>query len=140
MEILVTRNWKRASYTIGRMYIDGKMICNTLEDTDRGLTSDMAEEEILRVKVYARTAIPTGRYRVRCTWSPKFKQTLPEVFSVKGFSGIRIHAGNTAQDTAGCILVGRNTAVGRLTRSRAALRTVIAAIKRAKDEVWLTVK
>ena len=64
MEIKVDRKWKKEKYTIGRLYIDGEFICNTIEDTDRGLSQDMSEEEIKSKKIYGKTAIPTGRYKV----------------------------------------------------------------------------
>lgn len=118
MEIKIERRWRKAAYTIGRLYVDGDYLCETLEDTDRGLKSDMSEEEIKRIKVKGATAIPTGRYKVEITYSPRFKKQMPLVLNVKGFDGIRIHPGNTAKDTEGCILPGRNTVKGMVTNSR----------------------
>lgn len=138
MELLLRRIAKRSSYTIGKLYVDGEYFCDTLEDTDRGLDQSMSEAEILAVKVAGETAIPTGTYNVTLqVVSPKFgKKTayafcggkLPRLLEVKGFEGILIHGGNTAADTAGCILVGRNTIVGKLTNSLDTLRTLYARL------------
>ena len=104
MEILIERAYKKATYTVGRFFIDGERICETIEDKDRGLTQDMKEEDIRRRKVYGQTAIPTGRYVVGFTYSPRFSQCsyakgggkIPLVYGVKGFNSIRFHAGNYA--------------------------------------------
>ena len=138
MEILLRRIARRADYTIGRLYLDGEYVCDTLEDTDRGLTCDMDEEDIYAKKQYGRTAIPTGVYDVTLSVvSPKFSKKsayafcggrLPRLLQVPGWAGVLIHAGNTATDTAGCILVGRNTRVGALTNSLDTLRTLYARL------------
>lgn len=118
MELTLKRIAKRPDYTIGRLFVNGEYYCDTLEDTDRGLTQAMATEEIKRIKVAGQTAIPSGKYCVFLTPSPKFGRVLPLVYDVPGFSGIRIHAGNTERDTQGCILVGENKIVGRVINSR----------------------
>lgn len=110
MKLRVERLWKKPAYTVGRLFIDGKFFCNTLEDTVRDLSNEK--------KVYGKTAIPYGEYKVVYNWSPKFGRNLPRLLNVPAFEGILIHPGNTADDSAGCILVGRNTEVGRLTESR----------------------
>lgn len=110
MKLRVERLWKKPAYTVGRLFVDGKFFCNTLEDTVRDLSNEK--------KVYGKTAIPYGEYKVVYNWSPKFGRTLPRLLNVPAFEGILIHPGNTADDSAGCILVGRNTEVGRLTESR----------------------
>lgn len=140
MEIVVTRRWKKLSYTIGEMSIDGKKFCNTLEDIDRGLSQSMTEQQILSVKVKGQTAIPTGRYKVVLSWSPRFAKILPLVENVKGFTGIRIHSGNTAKDTDGCILVGENKAVGQVLNSRATMNKLMALLDNTKEEIWITIK
>lgn len=118
MKLELHRKYRKDGYTIGLLYIDGKFICNTLEDTDRGLTYDMSEAAIAAIKVKSKTAIPTGLYKVLMTYSPRFKKAMPILCNVRGFSGIRIHSGNTAEDTEGCILCGMNTEVGKVTNSR----------------------
>lgn len=118
MLIDVHRKYRKAEYTIGILSIDGTVICNTLEDTDRELTKYTNDAAIAAVKVKGKTAIPTGKYNVIMSYSPRFKRQMPLVCDVKGFSGIRIHSGNTAADTEGCILCGKNTEVGKVTNSR----------------------
>lgn len=118
MKLELHRKYCKNGYSIGLLYIDGKFICNTLEDTDRSLTSKMSEKQIATVKVKGNTAIPTGTYQVIMSWSQRFKRQMPLLCDVKGFSGIRIHSGNIASDTEGCILCGMNTSVGRITDSK----------------------
>ena len=118
MQVTLWRKYRKPGYTIGRLYIDGVFFCNTLEDTDRGLAQYMSVGEIANIKIKGATAIPTGAYKVARTYSPKYKRLMPQVMNVKGYAGVRIHSGNTAADTEGCILLGDNTAVGRLTNSR----------------------
>lgn len=117
VNIRLKRIFKGPNYTIGKLYVDGKYYCDTLEDTDRGLKSTMSEAEIKQIKVYAKTAIPTGTYDVIVNVSPKFQRNLPRLMNVPGYTGILIHRGNTPQNTAGCILVGENTAVGKVLNS-----------------------
>lgn len=131
MKLLLRRIAKRDTYTIGRLYIDGKYFCDTLEDTDRNLTSEMDEEYIRQQKVYGKTAIPSGVYQVEITYSPKFKKNMPLVKDVKGFQGIRIHSGNTDKDTEGCILVGKNTKVGMVTDSRKTYLSLFARLSKS---------
>lgn len=119
MDVVLHRKWLRDGYVIGRVYIDGEFFCNSLEDKDRGLLQFQSVAEILSVKIAGATAIPAGDYKVTRTYSPRFKRLVPQVMNVKGFSGVRIHAGNSAADTEGCILLGYNTMIGRLSNSRA---------------------
>lgn len=118
MKLELHRKYRKNGYSIGLLYADSKFICNTLEDTDRSLTSKMSEKQIATVKVKGNTAIPTGTYQVIMSWSQRFKRQMPLLCDVKGFSGIRIHSGNIASDTKGCILCGMNTSVGRITDSK----------------------
>ena len=119
MKIQVKRIAKRSSYTVGKMYLDGKYFCDTLEDTDRNLSQDTRLDAIKRIKIYGRTAIPTGTYKVVINKSPKFGRMLPRLMDVPGFEGVLIHRGNTDKDTAGCILVGENKIVGKVINSTA---------------------
>lgn len=118
MRLTLKRIANKKDYCIGKLYINGKYFCDTLEDVDRGLDDSMTEEEIKQLKVKGQTAIPVGIYTVLLTYSPKYKKVMPLINNVKGYSGIRIHSGNSSKDTEGCLLVGKNTVVGRLTDSR----------------------
>lgn len=115
LNIEVVRLYPREGYVIGKMYVDGQYFCDTLEDTDRGLTSVMPLEEIKRIKVYGQTAIPTGTYKVSIQYWAKHKINVPYLHDVPGYTGILIHNGASNADTLGCILVGKNTAKGRLS-------------------------
>lgn len=118
MRLTLKRIANKKTYCIGKLYINGKYFADVLEDTDRGLDSTMTEEDIKKIKVKGETAIPTGIYKIILNYSPKFKKVMPLITNVKGYSGVRIHTGNSAKDTEGCLLVGKNTIVGRLTESR----------------------
>ncbi len=138
MEMILQRIVRKKNYTIGRLMIDGKHFCDTLEPTWR----DIGWQRPGR-KVKGRTAIPEGRYPVVITWSARFGQWLPLLVGVPMFEGIRIHAGNTARDTEGCILVGRNLKPGMVLDSRIWLKRVKQRIVEAKDlgeGVWIEVK
>ena len=136
MELLVKRVAKKNEYTIGRLYIDGNYTCDTLEDCDRGLTQEMPLEEIKAKKVYGKTAIPTGTYEIDMnTVSPKFKDRswakpyggkLPRLIGVKGFDGVLLHVGNTASDSSGCLLVGKNSIKGMITDSTRTFHTLMS--------------
>lgn len=153
MEIKVKRKWKKEAYTIGKMYINGEYVCDTLEDKDRGLTSNMSVAQICGVKVHGETAIPTGRYLVDMkTVSPRFggraqyqfcKGRLPRLCNTPGYQGVLIHIGNTAKDTDGCILVGDNKAVGQVLNSTATFKKVYAKLKAAderREQIWITIE
>jgi hypothetical protein len=153
MKILVKRIAKKATYTIGKMYLDGEFFCNTIEDKDRGLRSDMSLEEIKKIKIPSVTAIPTGTYKITIdVISPKFSKKaayqyiggkLPRLIGVKGFDGILIHQGTTEKDSAGCLIVGKNTIVGKVTQSQATFRALYAKMKEAKErgeEITITIE
>ena len=152
MELILERIAKRKTYTIGHLYIrqqvmddylpgtEDKYFCDTLEPTWR----DYAHGSY---KVKGRSAIPEGRYAVVISWSPKFKMWLPILLGGPEFNkqwqGIRIHMGNTAKDTQGCILVGRNQRVGEVLESRKwlyELKQKIVEAKNRGEAVWLTIK
>lgn len=105
----LTRYWSDSNTTLGKLYIDGKFQCFTLED------------EFRTIKVKNETRIPSGTYRVAWTYSNRFKRDMLLLEQVPGFAGIRIHSGNTDKDTSGCILVGESVSDTRLSASRAAL-------------------
>lgn len=131
MKLLLKRIAKKETYTIGRIYVDGKYECDCIEDKDRHLTQDMPLKKILEVKVAAKTAIPTGTYTIRMdVISPKYSlkpwyiknchgARLPRFENIPGWSGVLFHCGNTAADSAGCLIIGMNTVVGMVTESKA---------------------
>lgn len=136
MELRLDRKWKKEKYTIGRLYVNGELWCNTLEDPVREIAKDGSG------KIKGVTAIPKGRYRVLVTMSPKFHRMLPYVMNVPHFEGIRIHSGNTAKDTEGCILVGENTKKGMVLNSRKWEKEVtdlLLAAQTAGDYIWLEI-
>ena len=135
MQILIQRHALKSGYTIGRMEINGRYFCDTLEDTDRGLRESMTEDEIAALKVKGATAIPTGTYRIDMqTRSPRFGRVLPRLLRVKGYAGVLIHSGNTAADTEGCILVGENRERGKVLNSRATLERLLVFLRAAQAE------
>lgn len=140
MELLLKRIFRGDKYTIGHLYINGDYYCDVLEDVDRELTNDMSEEEIKKIKVYGKTAVPTGRYKVEVTYSPKFKRYLPLLIGVKGFTGIRIHSGNSHEDTLGCLLVGYNKVKGQVINSRVTSDKLTALLRNTKEEIHITIE
>lgn len=142
MELLLKRIAKRDTYTIGKLYIDGKYACDTLEDKDRGLKQDMPLEEIKKIKVFGETAIPTGKYQVAFTYSPKYKRVMPLLLDVPGYQGIRIHSGNTQADTQGCLLLGENKVVGKVINSKATCNRIFPILKDAcsREKVYITIQ
>jgi len=113
MKITVKREFFTDTETIGSMFINDKFFCYTLEDKDRMLHQLQIESEIKTQKKFGVTAIPSGTYRVILTLSNRFKRVMPEVLKVKGFSGIRIHGGNTHESTEGCILVANTKHINK---------------------------
>ena len=139
MTIYIRRNAKRETYTIGALEIAGQKVCDTLEDTDRNLTDRQPEHVIAKLKVAGQTAIPTGTYRVDMdTVSPRFGN----VAVYKQVCGGLIHAGNTAQDTHGCILVGENKEKGKVVNSRATFEKLYKMMHEAQkkgEEITVTI-
>lgn len=143
MKILLDRNYKYPTYTIGEVYVDGDFYCYSLEDTDRGLHVDMPARYFKERKIYGETAIPCGTYEIVIDWSVKFKKYMPRVMwrnqdgklvEVPGFSGIRIHQGNTAKDTLGCILFGDWEGGASLVRSKPFTENLCDRIQKARNK------
>lgn len=120
MKLKLKRQDYSDSRTIGRLSIDGEDFCWTLEDAVR-----------TGPKVYGKTAIPAGTYAVKLTMSPRFARILPLLIDVPGFDGVRIHPGNTAADTEGCLLVGTGRTNDAITGSRAAFNALMARLEHA---------
>lgn len=145
MELIVDRKWKKQSYTISNLIINDKVFCQVLEDTDRGLDSSMTLDKIRELKKPSITAIPRGTYRITLdVYSPKFGNRafykevcngkVPRLLNVKGFDGILIHAGNTAADSAGCLLVGMNLEKGKVLKSQETFRELYKLLKDKHDK------
>lgn len=144
MELVVDRKWKKQSYTISNLLVDGKWFCNVLEDADRGLDDSMSIAKIRELKKPSITAIPKGTYEITLdVISPKYctnsfyKQVcngkVPRLLNVKGFEGILIHAGNTDKDTSGCLLVGVNSEVGKVLNSQDTFRKLYKLLQEGKN-------
>lgn len=132
MEIELRREESQADFTHGQLWIDGEPECFVVEDVVRE-----------GKKVWGKTAIPAGRYRVIITRSARFKRMLPLLLDVPGFEGVRIHPGNTANDTEGCLLPGIAKTKNGIANSRLAFSSLFARILAALtggEEVWITVK
>ena len=133
MKLTLTRIAKRADYTIGRLEDEnGVKICDTLEPTWRNYKGG-------ELKVPRKSAVPEGTYPVVVTKSKKFGKYLPLLVGVPGFEGIRIHSGNTVNDTEGCILVGQNLIKGKVLLSRLTLEKLMRLIENEK-RIFLTIK
>lgn len=142
MNITLNRIAKKPKYTIGKLYINGEYFCDTIEDTDRGLTQTMTDAQVKSKKVYGQTAIPTGTYRVIISYSNKFKRQMPLLLNVPGFLGIRIHSGNTEKDTEGCLIVGKNKVVGKVIESKDTYNKLFSILCEAnkKEAIKITIK
>lgn len=131
INLLLERTAYDPEYTIGRLYIDGQYFSDTLEDAVR------------EKKIAGKTAIPEGTYEVIVNRSPKFKRDLPLLIDVPNFEGIRIHRGNTNEDTSGCILVGENKVKGKLVNSakyETLLTTILKSNLQQGNKVAITVE
>jgi hypothetical protein len=133
MNLLLHRRFLGKDYTIGSLYVDGAYFCDTLEDTDRGLTQSTPLEEIACIKIPHETAIPTGVYKVIVNLSPAKKRMLPRLLDVPGFSGILIHRGNTKNDSSGCILVGENKVKGKVINSTGYEKRLVEILTEAQE-------
>ena len=131
MELTLLREPTCEGFTRGQLFIDGVPECYTIED------------QVRDVKIPGETAIPAGRYRVVLTHSPRFKKVLPELLKVPGYTGIRIHAGNDASHTEGCILVGQRQGKAAVFESKQAMLELMAALDSAVEggeQIYITIK
>ena len=143
MRLLIDRAWKKDTYTISRLFVDGKRFYEALEDRDRGLKQTDSLEHILKVKVPGETAIPSGIYEITIdVVSQKYKAVkwykdlcggrMPRLLNVPGYDGILIHPLTSALDSRGCIGVGRNTIKGKLTSSRDTFKSLYQKMEEAR--------
>ncbi|MFA9204865.1 MAG: DUF5675 family protein [Bacteroidia bacterium] len=132
MNLVLMRRPSALGATIGRLTIEGVHECWTCEDVIRPPGE----------KVPGQTCIPLGRYQVVVTQSQRFQRPLPLLLEVPGFTGIRIHPGNTAADTEGCILPGLDDRNGSVGRSKIAFDALFAKIEAAlaEGEVWIDIR
>ena len=143
MEIKLIRKYYQAKYTIGRLYVNNRFFSDCLEPPSLHLTERSALGTILIAKYKGYRAIPTGRYRILITRSRRFGRWLPLLMNVKGFEGIRIHAGNKPEDTRGCILPGFNRRKGYVLDSTRCVLTLVKMMTEAiakGEKVFVEVK
>lgn len=134
LELLLKRRWLTLNTTIGELFICAPISpvfeCFILEDRYRGSAP----------KVPKQTCIPLGRYEVQINMSPKFNRPLPLLLNVPGFNGIRIHAGNVAADTEGCLLPGRERITDKVLESRSAFDSLFAKLRAAQGKIFITLE
>jgi len=128
-EITLHRRYLRTDYTIGTMSVNGVYLCETVEDRVRDFNKDGDLLDTDEEKVYGKTAIPFGRYRITVNMSPKFKRELPIILEVPHFTGIRIHEGRSAANSEGCIILGENKIKGGVINSAPYVRGLTEWIK-----------
>lgn len=121
MKLTLKREHGTKDYTHGKLYIESVYFCDTIEDQERD------------VKVQNETAIPLGTYKVIINMSNRFKKLMPLLLNVPNFTGVRIHSGNTKEDTEGCILVGKKLKDGFVGSSRATFKELMSRLQGVKD-------
>ena len=155
MELTLKRIALRSEYTIGKLYVDGKYVCDTIEDTVRDLDKDgkFANGE---VKIPGKTAIPYGRYEItmkvkspkysnfsKYSWAKKYDGYLPRLLNVPHFDGVLIHVGNSALDSEACVLVGENKVVGKVINSvntfRRLMDDYLVPAKKRNENIVITI-
>ena len=139
MKIFVKRTIFNESNTLGEMFIDDKPFCYVVEDKVRDYNNDGDLDDEGEEKVYGETAIPKGTYKVIVSMSNRFKKLMPEILNVKGFKGIRIHAGNTALDSHGCLIVGLGQTKDGVSSSRLAFNALMEKLK-GQTDIQITIE
>ena len=157
MKLILERTYNCKTYCIGHLYYITedenkikKYICDTIEDVDRGLDESMSLEEIKKIKVYAQTSIPTGKYNVSINIvSPKFSLKpyyrkfcngkVPRLLGVKGYDGILMHKGINQNSSAGCLIVGYNKIKGQVVQSQEAFEKLYRLLKTAKQGIQIEI-
>ena len=142
MKLTLKRIALKPTYTIGKLYIDDKYFCDTLEDTVRDLNKD-GKFDNGEKKIKGKTAIPYGTYEITTNvvssrfknrvWAKPYGGKIPRLINVPSFDGVLLHPGSSAEDTSGCLLVGKNTIVGRLTDSQKTFHALMQKIKNQKN-------
>ena len=95
----------------------------------------------MKAKIHGMTAIPYGEYEIVITWSNRFKCLMPLLVNVPGYEGVRIHTGNKAEDTEGCILVGKTKGLDFIGNSREEYAILFKKLSEAaqKEKIHLTI-
>lgn len=150
MKITVKLIANKSTYSISKLYIDDVYFCDVLEDTQRGLKQADSLDIIKSKKVYGDTAIPRGTYKITMdvvsnkfksrSWAAPYKGKLPRLLNVPGYEGVLIHPGNTSKDTLGCILVGKNNVVGKVTDSVNTFHALMKKMLTEKDDITITLQ
>ena len=142
MKLTLKRIALKPTYTIGKLYIDDNYFCDTLEDTIRDLNKN-GKFDNGEKKIKGKTAIPYGTYEITTNvvssrfknrvWAKQYGGKIPRLINVPSFDGVLLHPGSSAEDTSGCLLVGKNTIVGRLTDSQKTFHALMQKIKNQKN-------
>lgn len=142
MKLTLKRIALKPTYTIGKLYIDDNYFCDTLEDTVRDLNKD-GKFDNGEKKIKGKTAIPYGTYEITTNvvssrfknrvWAKPYGGKIPRLINIPSFDGVLLHPGSSAEDTSGCLLVGKNTIVGRLTDSQKTFHALMQKIKNQKN-------
>lgn len=140
MELKVFRKVFTDESTIGELFINGEFFCYTLEDKDRGLIKTQPLTEIAQKKLFGKTAIPLGKYDLAMTYSNRFQKYMPQVLNVPAFDGVRIHTGNKAVDTEGCLLCGFGKGENLITDSKSAFSALMKKIVAIEKKEKITIE
>lgn len=142
MKLTLKRIALKPTYTIGKLYIDDKYFCDTLEDTVRDLNKN-GKFDNGEKKIKGETAIPYGTYEITTNvvsqrfknrvWAKPYGGKIPRLINVPSFDGVLLHPGSSSEDTSGCLLIGKNTIVGRLTDSQKTFHALMQKIKNQKN-------
>ena len=135
MELTLIRQTFYEECTHGILMVNGEKFCDTLEPHRIDFEHEQKQSGV--------TAIPEGRYKVVMGWSNRYQDFMPQICDVPHFSGILIHGGNQAKDTAGCVLVGqycRRNFIAHSLRAFAVLRAALADAYNAKEAIYIEVK
>lgn len=140
MKLKLIRIDKTENSTIGELFVNEKFECFILEDKDRGLKQTDPISVIEQNKVFGKTAIPKGTYDIVISFSNRFKTYLPLLINVNGYEGVRIHSGNTAADTEGCLLPGNARTKDKVLDSRNAFKALFAKLKAVEKTEKITIE
>lgn len=133
MKLLLKRIAYKPTYTIGKLYINDTYFCDTIEDVNRDLNKN-GKFDNGEIKIKDKTCIPFGTYKVIVNISQRFKRLLPRILNVPNFDGILMHNGIDETSSSGCIILGKNTIVGKVTESREYMNKLTDLLKNTQDK------